>query len=414
MQNDIIIILLLLFASVFFSGTETAMFSLSSAKISRIAEGKNQKIARLKKILQDPEMVLSSLLLGNLAVNIFFSHAMHHFLSDYFSGMDSDFIILIIITLTLLVLGEILPKVYALRYNEAWSIKTAGALSIWIKLTKFLAWPLNAFTQKITAWIPEIHHKYNEMELLDTLKFAHLDGIIEVGEHRALQRSIHFYHDTAYSIMIPKSSVVMLPSSEIFSHARDAFIDKKTSIALVFNEKDGRVLGCLNARSVVRLIGDKKRQIIDFMQPVIFLPKTMLLNDIFEELMKNQLEVAAIIDEMGELSGIVTMKDIFHTLLGNPDNDPWLNSSTASFGIHPLGKGKYRVNGSVTLHEFNEFFQADIVSENSETISGFLIEKLDGYPRTNTVFQYKNFIFSKMNLKNNTISDIVVDIQDEQ
>ncbi|MDH4261737.1 MAG: CNNM domain-containing protein [Spirochaetia bacterium] len=414
MQIDILIIIFLLLASVFFSGTETAMFSLSSAKISRIAEGKNPKISRLKKILTDPEMILSSLLLGNLTVNILFSHAMHKLLNPFFSGLESDFVILVIITLTLLIIGEILPKVYALRYNESWSIKTSQALSIWIKTTKFMAWPLNALTQKITAWIPEIRHKYSETELLDTLKFAHLDGIIESGEHKTLQRSIHFYHDTAYSLMIPKSNVAMLDSSETFTNSRKAFIDKKTNIALVFNEKDSRILGSINARAIVHLIGNKKKQIIDFMQPVIFLPKTMLLNDVFDELMKNQLEVAAIIDEMGELSGIITMKDIFHTLLGNSDHDSLIDTPLTSGNIYSVSKNRYQISGSITLHEFNEFFQTDIVSENSETLSGFLIEKLDGYPKSNTIFQYKNLKFSKMKIRNNTISDIILDILHER
>jgi len=414
MQNDVLIILLLLLASAFFSGTETAMFSLSEARLSRIAEGRNRNIGRLKKILADPELVLSSLLLGNLAVNIFFSHTLHQFINDFLPGIRSDFIVLVIITLVLLVAGEILPKVFALRYNESWSIKSSGALTLWIKTTKFLASPLNAFTQKISAWIPEIQHKYNETELLDTLKFAHLDGIIEESEHKALQRNIHFYHDTAYSIMTPKSNVVMLPSSEIFLKARKAFNEKKTTIALVFNEKDNRILGFLNARSLVGLLHNKKGEIRDFLQPVIFLPKTMSLCDVFEELIKNQLEVAAIIDEMGEFSGIVTMKDIFHTLIGSGELDPQASPSPDKNDIYSVGKRKYHVNGSVTLHEFNEFFQTDIVSDNSETISGFLIEKLDGYPKPNTVFHYKNLKFGKMILKNNTISEIILYIENEQ
>jgi len=177
---------------------------------------------------------------------------------------------------------------------------------------------------------------------------------------------------------------------------------------------NNQILGCLNARSIIQWKKNRKKLITDFMQPVIFLPKTMLLNDVFEELIKNQLEVAAIIDEMGEFSGIVAMKEIFQTLLGNSDHDHFLNSKSVMIDIYPISQGKYRVSGSVTLHEFNDYFQTDIVSGSSETISGFLIEKMDGFPKKNTIFHFKNMTFYNMKLKNNTILDITLDIQNEQ
>ncbi|MDH4198878.1 MAG: hemolysin family protein [Spirochaetia bacterium] len=407
-MNEIIILLFLLVVSAFFSGAETAIFSLSHARILRIRESKNKKLIYLKNLLTNPEMVLSVILLGNLSVNIFFSDTAHLFLGKYFSGRQGDIVILIIITSVLLIAGEIIPKILSLRYAETWSLNTAWLLSGWMKISKPVAWPLNQLTMKITSLIPQIQNLYNEAQLLDTLRFALADGIIDEKEYKILQRRIHFYHDTAYSIMVPKSAVTMLSPGESIETARKFFIKNRLPIALIFNEKENRVSGYISARSIIQLLGNKSLSIAPCIQPVIFLPETMLLNEVLEEFMKNHLEVAAIIDEMGEFSGILTIKEIFHTLLGNVDSAFMPHQKTDKVSIFPVNKNTYKVSGTLTLHEFNDYFKTDLVSENSETISGFLIEMLDGYPKSNTSLKIRNMEFSNMKVKNNIIYELLL------
>jgi CBS domain containing-hemolysin-like protein len=413
MINELLVILILILISAFFSGTETAMFSLGSGRLSKSGDIKNNNLVKLRELLKAPDFLLSVILLGNLTVNTVFSHFAHSFLDSNFPLLESDFINLVIITIVLVISGEIVPKLAALRNAEKWSLKATPVIYFWMKITGLLSIPLNYITQIVANLIPEVRHKYNETELLDTLRFAYKDNIIHLNEFKALQRTIHFYHDTAYSIMIPRSTVTVISTSDKFIKIKKIFTEKKTNFAIVLNEKDNKISGYLSARAIIPFMVSKKVNLSNIIQPIIFIPETILLNEVLEELIKNRLEVAAIIDEMGEISGIITMKDIYQTLLGNFDDETFAESSVHKEYIFKIKNDYFRISGQTTLHDFNTYFNADIVSENSETISGFLIEKLDGFPQKNTIVKYKNLKFSKMNVKNNVIEYAMMQVENE-
>ncbi|MES0491529.1 MAG: hemolysin family protein [Leptospirales bacterium] len=407
---SLLILLVALVISGLFSGSESALFSLDKGKISRLTEKQPSKSKILRLLLSKPEKTLSVILLGNLSVNVVFSYFGNQLLRENFTlDKHSELVYLMVITFILLIFGEIIPKVTALRRSEKWSMSVSRIIYFWYRISVILAWPIYLLTNLITKRIPDYKSRIQERDLVNSVEDAQSEGILNANEQFLLKRAVNFYYDTAYNIMIPRSQVFMLAHTCTVAKAQKEFAETGAMLSFIYNEKDGSIMGYLHVRNLVPKLKKKQNKILKYISEPLSFPATISLRDLLGEFIKSKIEVAVILDELGEFAGIVTMKEIFQKLMGE------LNTSVKTkptkhrtISIKKLNDRNYRVMGGTTLDDFNEFFHKSFSGQSSETLSGYLIEKLDGYPQANTKLLIDGLIFSQMKIKKYIITSVKV------
>ncbi|MDH5716447.1 MAG: hemolysin family protein [Spirochaetia bacterium] len=404
---DILLFVFLIILSAIFSGSEASLFSFEKSRLENLKSRKPEKTKWIAQWLNNPEKTLLAILLGNLAVNMIISEIGHTLIGKWAAGYfeNISLISLISLTLVLLIFAEILPKIIALNLSQVWIFFFLPLLRFWFFISNIISVPMQKLTKFFTSKLRSLKISYKEKELTEAVRIAEKLGILPAEERKILHRAIAFYHDTAYSAMIPVSKVFMIPHNLSLSKVKKSFLEQKHPLALVYHEKEGNILGSLHVRNFISAIYKKKLSFRHKIQPILFLPETMPLNEVLQTFIKTRNHVAGVVDESGEFSGIVTLKDVLILLMGE-----WEDEYSGENGdmIKPAGQNIFYVSGEITLHEFNERFKCLFESENSETLSGYIIEKADGFPSEDSSVFVNNMEFFNIIIKNYKIQSLML------
>ncbi|MCS6971639.1 MAG: CNNM domain-containing protein [Turneriella sp.] len=388
----LLLLAILTLASGFFSGSEAAIFSQDASRLLRMRS--EEIAASLRKTvlgwLRRPERVITGLLLGNLIVNI----ALTDLWESWFAAVFGDFpqkhmVLPLLITLYVLAFGEVVPKVIALNFHDHWIRLFEVPLQIWLRISARITTPLDHLTAKLTKPIKVEDTPLGEVELIEAVRFAEDHGLIKSEETRMLSRAIAFYHNTLYTAMIPRSQLLLLPQGISLARARRAFLDSAHDFAAIYQRNSNRIVGVVYLRGIVQLQLAGKKNIATKIFPVDFLPASFSLSAALSALIAGRRNIAAVIDEAGTFIGMVTLRGITNHILG------------ASFAAVPqdahlekLDRNRYRVAAQMPLDRFNEIFRTQLSGEHSETIGGYIVEILDGFPRREDSVRIGKLVFS--------------------
>ena len=388
-----------------FSGSESALFSLTVPQkehIRKLAARREDKKAKwIFTWIKKPEKTLSLILLGNLSANIIFTELGHYSISNYYGLGQENILIysLVAITLCLLVFGEIIPKVIAMRMAVSWSFSWASLLRFWFFLAGVLAMPFINLSLKLGNKFKQKKPLMSQQELMEAVELADSQGILRDEEEVLLKRSILYYHDTAYNAMVPRSDFFMIPHNTSVTKARKLFNDCTHFFAIVYHDKEQEIIGVLQARSLVLLLLNKKRSLRSAVRSMVHVPETMPISEVLEFFIRTRTEFATVNDEAGNVSGVVTLKNILSRLMAKDNGSQATDDQNIKL-VSNLKEREYRISGSTSLVEFNEYFDVVFEAENSETVSGFILEKLDGFPRDDSVFNIEKFEVFNMKVDN--------------
>ena len=408
---EISFIVALIFLSAVFSSSETAIFSLDSSLMQRGKQNLKNKnrFSWIRLWLKTPEKTLSAILLGNLTANVILSEVGYGFVSRFSNApvLDTGIYSLFIITSFLLVFGEILPKTISIQMPEKWSLRVAPFLRGWFYVSNFVALPVTKLAQYVTSKLPDIKSKYGEKELLDSIQLALSYGLVDEKEEKILRRSVVFHYDTAFNAMVPRSQVFMLPHNISITKARKEFIETNYEFALIYHSNTQKIIGFIHIRNVTLLYHKNKKSLRSKMQPVFFLPQTILLNQAVQELIRRQTELAVAVDESGEFSGVLTLKNILRKLMGEWE-DKFQENGKPKNPIQKVDQRVFRVYGFTEIVKFNEFFNTSLNHKEIETISGYIIYHLDGFPKPSTSFKLQNLYIYDIKMKGNLLESFLV------
>jgi len=394
MDYNIIIFISLFIFSALFSGTESALFSINHSQIEQLASSQkkqeNKRITWILNWIENPERTLSIILMGNLTINILISDIGNTILFDFFGQNIVNFNLfsLIVLTLLLLIFGEIFPKTIAVQTSIKWSLLFSPINKVIFSILKVLSWPIHRVLTIITSQLPNTRKPFDESELLSSIELAYEYKVIENKEKNLLKKSVYYYYDTAYSAMVPKSQVFMVAHTITPFNLKKQFQETYRPLAIVYHEKDNEILGYIHARQLLLALHKKQKSIRNKIISIPSFPETMFLKEILQKFIATKSEVGIVLDEMGSFAGIITLKDILRTVMGMEHSNMQKNNLIVSI------KGGYIISGQLPLNEFNDFFATQFTSENIETISGFILKIADGFPQKNTIIKYENFIFS--------------------
>ena len=410
---ELFLFFILLVVSAFFASSESSLFSLETIHKNDLKDNFTGKKRTLWIFswLNEPEKTLSTILFGNLMVNILISDVGYGIIASYsnLSHIQTGIISTIVIAIVLLTFSEILPKAMALRIPVRWSMAVAPFLKSWFSIANYICQPIYLFTNYITSKLPKQQTSYTEKELLNAILLASSYNIIKDYEERTLKRSVLFYYDTVFQAIIPRSEVFMIPHNLSVLKIKKLFLKDKKDTVVVYHDHTEKLLGFLHIRNLVLLSHKKLKSIMNKVQPILFLPETIPLGQALQKLIKEKTEVAAVVDESGEFSGILTLKNLLERLTGKWENE-LSNGNYTHRAIKKVDEKVFRVQGSITLVEFNEFFNASLSHGEIETVAGYLIYVLDGFPKTSTSFKLGHLYFYDMKTKNHKLESFLVRI----
>ena len=415
---EYILIVLCLIGSAFFSGTEIAYTSLNKLKLRQEGENLSRTQKLVHYIYDRYEKALSTLLIGNNLVNIAatsLATVIAVRLASNMAGRISDdeasSIVTIVMTVLILIFGEITPKMIARRCSDA--IAKFSAYPLMVLMVIFF--PIVIITTGIVSlcskiWTPKGGRKVTitEEEFENILDTAEDEGVIDESETELLQSALEFSDMDAGDILTPRIDVVGFEISDSIDEILRIINETQFSRYPVYEKTIDHVVGILYVKHLLHdLVESKEVNIRDLLLEPVFIPKSMKLDSIMNEFRRSQTHMAIVADEYGGITGIVTMEDVLEQLVGEiwDENDDIVNE------WQEITKSRFECSGEMNLSDF--FDELDMDDEEVETecatVGGWATENIGAMPVPFDAFDYENFtILVKQVDDNHRINRLIV------
>jgi putative hemolysin len=398
MFSQIIFLVILILLNAYFAATEIAFISLNDAKIEKQAKEGNKRAKQIQKMLRNPSKFLATIQIG-ITLAGFLSSA---FASDAFADklapiLNSSMpflsisvwrsISIILITMILsfftLVFGELVPKRLAMKYYEKISYATIGVIrtiSIFTApFVKLLTWSTNIIS-KIFGVGEQEEEIVTEEEIKMMVDQGEEKGAIEETEKELINNVFAFNDIVASEIMTHRTDMYAIEINQDLYEILEEIDEYKYSRIPVYEETIDNIRGILFVKDILKLLsGKKKIKIKDILRDAYFVPESKPIDEIFEELQANKMQMAIVVDEYGGTAGVLTMEDIIEELVGNIFDE----YDEVEVEYQKIDDNTYLVDGSVSLYELKKIIDVELPEGDYETLSGYLLEKLGRLPEEN-------------------------------
>ena len=377
---EISILCILLILSAIFSATETAFISLSIVQIEECAAKHGRKGKRVKKLLENTNTLLTTILIGNNLVNISASAIATHVTIEKF-GSKSIGITTGILTLVILIFAEVTPKQIAIMHNEQISL----CMSSFIRFLEIVLFPVIKLIGFISSLLTRLFQKEQKESIsmdsiLHMIRLAEHEGVVESYESKMVKNVFRFNDTPIQAIMTHRREVFSLDRTLTLRVAIDSIIEKGFSRIPVYHENPEDIVGIVLLKDVISSLAknDTERQLKEIMVKPLFASGNRKVNELFTLFKSEKLNIAVIVDGYGGLLGIVTMEDITEELFGELYDE---NEEKGMEKITKIDDTAYRILGDTPVQFFNDRFESSIpYSKNARTLAGYLVEYLGNIP----------------------------------
>lgn len=405
---DILVLVFFLLLSGFFSGSETAFFSLKKADLHRFATSRHRNEKAISSLMKNPENILITILTGNLFVNLISSAMLTKILLSFFKQYG-HFISIVLLTPVIIILCEIFPKILAINSYYAVTKSVVGPLSaihrllfpIRFILVGFSNIVIRIFSLKIdeTASITK-----EELDMVITLGTD--EGILNKEESNFMKNVLKFSHKEALNVMIPRTKAVFIPIDCSISKAIRIFNDTGAVRAPVYREDIDNVVGVLDSRELIPYVrGYKKSKTIGgLIHDITHYPATKGLDELLSDFLRKKIQIAIVVDEYGGTEGVVTLSSIVSELLGK--HEVWEKIKKPA--IRKIDENVWVISGNLQIDDFNDHFDGNIQTKETETIGGYITEVLGCFPEKNTEIIEGKYIFRVKLIRKNRIESVEI------
>lgn len=377
---QLIILLVLLMLSAFFSSNETALMSVNKIRLRSLADQGNKRAAQVLDTVENhmPKM-LSAILIGNNIVNLSAS-ALSTSLAYAFGGYMVS-IATAVLTVAILVFGEITPKNYATLNAEKLSLRYIMVIRALMFVMTPLIFLINLFSKAILLLLrvdPNAANKaMTEDELRTIVDVSHEDGVIESDEKEMIYNVFDLGDADAKDIMVPRVHVTFADVNNTYEELIEIFREDKFTRLPVYEGSQDNIVGILNMKDL--LLYDKKEnfQIRDIMREPHFTYEYKSISDLLVEMRDSTFNIAIVLDEYGEMAGLVTLEDILEEIVGEIHDEYDEKEDELIRQVSPY---EYLIDGSVNLDDVNDELHTAFSSEDYDSLGGFIIEHLDRMP----------------------------------
>lgn len=376
---QLIILLVLLFLSAFFSSAETAMTTVNRIRIRSLADDGNARAKTLLKITDDPAKFLSAILIGNNIVNL--SAASLTTSLAYGLGGSMVAIASGILTLLILLFGEITPKTMATIHSEKISLLYAPVISIFIRLMTPVIFIVNGLANIILRIIhvdPNANtNVMTENDLRTIVDVSHEDGVIESEEKEMINNVFDLGDAKAKDVMVPRVHVTFADVNSTYDELIDIFREDKFTRLPIFEDTTDNVIGTINMKDLLLYDNKKDFHLRDILREAYFTYEYKNISELLLEMRESSFNIAIVLDEYGETAGLITLEDLLEEIVGEIRDE--YDDNEEDF-IKEIGPHEYLVEGSTNLEEINDRLDLDLSSDDYDSVGGLIIEHLDRLP----------------------------------
>jgi len=373
---------LLLVFSAFFSGSETAFFSIHKLRLRSLSQDGTVTGAKVASLMSNPAKLLSTFLVGNSIVNITFAVLMgtrveRFFRELTFSSPAAYALSVGVCTTVLVIFGEIMPKVFAVSLGERFARVAVFPLMFFDKVLAPIRDGLLGITNGLFR-LTRFHELRAAPFLTDdefkaVLSDGEVHGVLEEEERQIIQGILEFRDVLLREILVPRPDVVALPEDAVIADALLALRHQGYSRMPVYRDSLDNVLGILVVKDLIPYFAKNEtdRRVVELARPPYFVPETMTVQKFVEEARRHRVHMAIVVDEYGGAEGIVTLDDALEEVVGAmPDEDEPENPV-----FEVIGENEYRVEGKMPLDKLADLLNIRIEDEEHETLAGFLMDR---------------------------------------
>lgn len=385
----IIIMAVCLLLSAYFSATETAFSSANVTRLKMLAEKGNSRAALACRLLERYDKLLSTILIGNNIVNIAMaSLATALFVKSF--GDAGATLSTIVVTVVVLIFGEISPKSIAKDCAENWAMTAAPFLRCLI----WLLMPLNALFSLWKKLLARMFHldgdnKMSPEELLMLVNEVQQEGSIDKDEGDLLKNAIGFSEQEAQDILIHRVDLAALPVDATKEEVADLFTQTKYSRLLIYREDIDHIIGTIHQKDFYVGCSVTDKPLEEILSPVMFVLENEPISLLLKKLQLAKTQVAVVVDEYGGTCGIVTMEDILEELVG----EIWDEHDQVQVNIRHGKDGSLLILGDTPLDELEDALDQEIGDADASTVGGWVMEQTENIPKPGDSFQWEKWRF---------------------
>ncbi|MDD6815051.1 MAG: hemolysin family protein [Firmicutes bacterium] len=384
MQYIIAIVLLVVF-SAYFSATETAFTSANRIRLKNLAGDGDKKAKQVLEMSENYDSLLSTILVGNNIVNIAMSSIATVFFMKLYPLYGAT-IATIVITVVVLVFGEISPKSIAKEKAESFAMFSAPLLKVFIVILTPVNW---IFTQwkRLLARLFHVDgsRPITEDELLTIVEEAETEGGIDEGQSELIQNAIEFNELEAWDVLTPRVDIDAIEIDEDKEEIARLFLETGFSRLPVYEGDLDNIMGVLNQKDFHNYIKGTDADVSEYVKPVIFVAGSMKISQLLKRLQTAKTHIAIIVDEYGGTSGLVTMEDIIEELVGEIYDE---HDAEQLQDIVQQQDGTYRVLCGTNVDKMFDYFDVD-EDIDANTVNGWVVLQIDKLPSVGDHFVYE-------------------------
>ena len=387
----LILFVICLLLSAFFSGSETAFVSLQRIRLEHLVKNNVRGARRVARMIERPEKLLSTILLGNNFVNVA-AAALGTAVAVSLWGEKGVLIATIVVTILLLIFAETTPKTIATRHAERLSLILARPIE-WISwlLTPFviaLSWIASGFT-KLLGGKPVRRSLASSEEIRTMISVGHKEGTVEEAEAEMLHKVFEFGDRPVREVMVPRLEVISIEQGSKIADFLALYAESPLSRFPVYQENMDNVVGILSVKDV--LMAQAKGSITDestiddLVRPAYFAPETKRINELFAEMRDENYRMCVVVDEFGGTAGVVSLSRLVEEIVG-PVGDE-LAEVEKEYEV--INEYTFQIDGSMRIEEANEEMELELPEGDYETVAGFVLQLLGRIPKPNEQLRYK-------------------------
>lgn len=403
-----IILVILLIGSGFFSASETSLMSLSKIRIRHMQEEGVKGAKLVSNLIEDSNKLLSTILVGNNVVNIAATSISTALFTSLIPGASGVAVATAVMTVLVLLFGEITPKTIAANNSEKVAILVSRPIKIIIFILRPVVWVFNLVTGvifKILGVKDKSGQPYiTEEELKTMVNVSHEEGVLEIEERQIINNVFQFGDMQAKEAMVQRLDMIAINSEDKYEEIIEMFKNEKLSRMPVYNESIDDIIGILNIKDIIFLNDEEiqKFNIKDYIREPFFTYEFKKITQLLEEMKIEKSQMAIVVDEYGGTSGLITIEDLVEVIVGDIEDE----YDEEEEEIQVIKEDEYIVDGSIKITDVNELIGVRLESEEFDSIGGYIIGHLRRLPEENEVIEVDNIKFCIESLDKNRIKKV--------
>ena len=411
---QLVFIIILLLLSSFFSSAETAFTTVNRIKIRSLIESGNKRAMTVDRIIENKGKMLSAILIGNNIVNLSASTLTTSLVislwGNYATGIATG-----ILTILVLIFGEISPKTAATLYADTFALAYApvirGLMTVLTPVIYIIDKLAGIVLKLLGLDQKNMNQAITEEELRTFVDVSHEDGVIEQEEKEIINNLFDFGESKVKDIMIPRIDMSLIDVESEYLDVINIYKETKYSRFPVYEDNPDNVVGVLNIKDLITAPTGQAFNLKSIMRKPYFVYEQKNTSELFREMQKSSISIAIVIDEYGTSVGMVTTEDLLEEIVGDI-RDEYDQDEEEEF--KQLASHVYRIDAAYKLDDINSEIGCHLESDDNDSIGGYIIEKLDRFPKTGDHFTIDNLEFIIEKASKARIDSILMKVHEDE